>query len=409
MDFSLFYFANHEAQGAENGVYHLILESAKWADRNGFVRLWMPERHFHSFGGLSPNPSVLAAALATVTENIQICAGSVVLPLHDPIRVAEEWAVADNLSGGRIGLGLACGWVPNDFVISEHQADFDRRKEVFEEKISVLRKLWRGEPRLVTNPQGKQICVQTLPRPIQKEVPIWITSAANPETFRQAGDMGANLLTHLLGQTLQALAEKITIYREAWKAAGHPGKGTVTLMLHTFVGESDEAVHDIVREPMKRYLGGSLNLAAAHLETVPFLKNPSDIDLEAVTPELADEALEASFEKYFHMSGMMGSFEKCLDMVDQLEDIDVDEAACLIDFGVEEEVVLSNLENLNVVALNDKISELTEVEGDDVHEKTKVVPGDVLYVEDAEGSVYRLDVREKPSTYRVEIDVTRTK
>lgn len=349
MEFSLYYFANHESSAHEHGKYHLILESAKWADQNGFARLWTPERHFHSFGGLSPNPSVIAAALAANTKRIQICAGSVVLPLHDPIRVAEEWAVVDNISGGRVGLGIASGWVPNDFVISGSQADFERRKEIFEQKTDQLRKLWRGESYSVANPQGKVVSVQTIPRPIQKEAPIWITAAANPETFRQAGALGANLLTHLLGQTVEELAGKIKAYREAWRQAGHSGNGVLTLMLHTFVGDSDEEVHEFVREPMKRYLAGSLNLAAAHLESVPFLRNPGRIDVASLTPDLIDQTLEASFEKYFHMASLLGSYEKCLDTVEKLTNIDVDEVACLIDFGIPEDAVWAGLERLNVV------------------------------------------------------------
>jgi len=352
MQFGLFYFANLEGGSSEEqNKYHLILKSAKWADQNGFDRLWTPERHFHSFGALSPNPSVLAAALAATTEKIQICAGSVVLPLHDPIRVAEEWAVVDNISNGRIGIGVACGWVPNDFVISGNQEEFDSRKEVFAKHTTTLRNLLRGEKLHVTNPMGDQIAVQTQPRPIQKEVPIWITAAFNPETFRQAGEIGANVLTHLLGQTLTGLKSKISIYRKAWDEAGHPGRGIVTLMLHTFVGEDDDAVHEIVREPMKAYLAGSLNLASANIESVAFLKEPEKIDVGALTDVDVDDALEASFEKYFHMSGLFGSYEKCLDMVDQVEQADVDEIACLIDFGVDSDTVLQSLEKLNVVRI----------------------------------------------------------
>lgn len=352
MQFGLYYFANLEGEeNQEKDKYHLILNSAKWADQNGFVRLWTPERHFHSFGGLSPNPSVLAAALAATTQNIQICAGSVVLPLHDPIRVAEEWAVVDNISNGRVGLGVACGWVPNDFVISGKQDEFDSRKETFADSTTTLRKLWRGEPHHVTNPKGEEISILTQPRPIQKEVPIWITAAANPETFRQAGEMGDNLLTHLLGQSLHELEAKISVYRKAWNDAGHTGRGIITLMLHTFVGESDDFVHEIVREPMKKYLAGSLNLAAANIESVPFLKNAEKIDVSALNDEIVDETLEASFEKYFHMAGLFGSYEKCLDMVDKVEQIDVDEIACLVDFGIDEDTVLQGLEKLNVVRI----------------------------------------------------------
>src|SRR5262249_23660124 len=105
MDFSLFYFAS--AGGGEScDKYKLLIEGAKFADTHGFAAVWTPERHFHAFGGLYPNPSVTSAAIATVTENVQIRAGSVVLPLHDPLRVAEEWAVVDNLSHGRVAVSF---------------------------------------------------------------------------------------------------------------------------------------------------------------------------------------------------------------------------------------------------------------------------------------------------------------
>ena len=76
MQFSLYYFANEAPSATARDRYRLILDSAAWADQHGFVRLWTPERHFHSFGGLSPNPSVLCAALAARTHRVQLCAGS---------------------------------------------------------------------------------------------------------------------------------------------------------------------------------------------------------------------------------------------------------------------------------------------------------------------------------------------
>src|SRR5258708_38629339 len=117
IQFSLFYFAS-DSPGTQAAQYRLVTEGARFADRNGFTAVWTPERHFHEFGGLYPNPSVTSAALATVTERIQLRAGSVVLPLHDPLLVAEEWAVVDNLSHGRVAISFASGWQPNDFVIA---------------------------------------------------------------------------------------------------------------------------------------------------------------------------------------------------------------------------------------------------------------------------------------------------
>ena len=98
MDFSLFYFAADAAEGDGAGQYRLLLEGAKYADEHGFSAVWTPERHFHPFGGLYPNPAAdRRGGRGGRPSASHIRAGSVVLPLHNPIRVAEEWSVVDNL------------------------------------------------------------------------------------------------------------------------------------------------------------------------------------------------------------------------------------------------------------------------------------------------------------------------
>jgi hypothetical protein len=116
LGFSLYFFSDDGSKDSDD-KYRLVLESAKFADRNDFSAVWTPERHFQDFGGLYPNPAVLSAALATITERVQIRAGSVALPLHHPVRVAEEWSVVDNLSGGRVAIAFASGWHVNDFAL----------------------------------------------------------------------------------------------------------------------------------------------------------------------------------------------------------------------------------------------------------------------------------------------------
>src|SRR5688572_9498464 len=257
MGFSLFMWGNDDAPGRDK--YRLMIEGAKYFDRHGFEAVWTPERHFHAFGGPYPNPSVTGAALATVTERIGIRAGSCVSPLHHPIRIAEEWAVVDNLSNGRVALAFASGWQLNDFVLRPE--NYANNKQVMLEQIDQVRRLWRGEKIAFRNPLGQDVTIQTLPRPVQPELPFWVTTAGNPDTYRQAGELGANILTHLLGQSVDEVAEKIAIYRQARAAAGHDSStGRVTLMLHTFVGEDDATVRDLVRQPMKDYLRSSLKL-----------------------------------------------------------------------------------------------------------------------------------------------------
>jgi natural product biosynthesis luciferase-like monooxygenase protein len=353
IDFSLFYFASDEGENVAD-KYELLLEGAKFGDRHGFEAIWTPERHFYAFGGLYPNPSVASAAIAAVTERIKIRAGSCVIPLHSPIRIAEEWALVDNISKGRVGISFAAGWQPNDFVLKPE--NFADRKNIMFRDIEIVRKLWRGEIVALPGPNGKDVNVRTLPRPIQPELPSWITIAGNPETFQMAGAKGFPILTHLLGQNIQELGEKLEIYRNAWREAGHPGNGYVSLMLHTFVGDDDDEVKEIVRQPMKNYLRDALDLTEKAAWSFPAFKQRAEstgktlrqmFEGQTLSDEEKDAVLNHAFERYFETSGLFGTLETCLELVNKLKSININEIACLIDFGVQSQTVMKHLDHLN--------------------------------------------------------------
>ncbi|MBD0319648.1 MAG: LLM class flavin-dependent oxidoreductase, partial [Gemmatimonadetes bacterium] len=338
LDFSLFYFGGDGATDRPD-KYRLLMEGARFADRNGFSAVWTPERHFHQFGGLFPNPSVLSAAIAAVTERIHIRAGSVVLPLHNPVRVAEEWSVVDNISGGRVGISVASGWHDRDFIFQPE--NYARRKEVMFEGIDTVRRLWRGEKVVQNGGAGTPVEISILPKPIQKELPIWVTAAGSPETYMQAGQSGSHLLTHLLGQSVDQLREKISLYREAWRAAGHEGEGHVALMMHTFVGTDVDEVRELVRKPFREYLRTSVDLIRGLAQG-----RGQDMRSADFTAEDMEALLDHAFERYFETSALMGTPQSCLAMVDRLKSMGVDEVACLIDFGVDEDRVVQSLGSL---------------------------------------------------------------
>lgn len=350
VEFSLMYFSSADTAGEDK--YKLLLEGAKFADRHGFAAVWTPERHFHEFGGLYPNPAQTATALAMVTERVALRAGSVVNPLHHQARIAEEWAVVDNLSNGRVGIAFASGWQPRDFVLRPES--FGNRELMFE-GIDQIQRLWRGEEVEFPGPKGQSFPVRTLPRPVQPRLPMWLTAAGAPETFRKAGELGAGVLTHLLGQTMEELSEKLAVYREAWRNAGHEGNGHVTLMLHTFIGDDVDEVRDVVRRPMMNYLGSSLGLVKGFAQSWTAFKKRADgstsvdVDLNSLTEEEMEGLLEYSFERYYETSGLFGDVERALGIVDGLKGLGVDEIACLIDFGVDEDVTLEHLVHLNRV------------------------------------------------------------
>lgn len=335
-DFSLFYFAS----AATGQAYDMLLDGARFADENGLKAVWIPERHFHDFGGQFANPSVAAAAVAAVTRNIEIRSGSVVLPIHHPVRVTEEWSMVDNLSNGRVGIAFASGWHFNDFIF--YPDNYENRHQIMRENIEVVKALWRGEKCSFTAGNQQQIEVTTMPRPIQPELPVWITAAVNLDTFKYAGSIGANVLTHLLGHSVEELAEKITAYRQARKDNGFdPNEGKVSLMLHTFVGDTLEQVKQTVEIPFKNYLRTSVNLLKPVAES------------NGLKTDANDEVLiEAGFQRYFATSALFGTPDSCMDMVQRLNKAGVSEISCLVDFGIDKKVVLKHFDHIRRLMAN---------------------------------------------------------
>lgn len=333
IDFSLFFFsADGTAESDER--YRLLMESARFADKNGFNAVWTPERHFQAFGGLYPNPVVLSAALAMITENVQIRAGSLVLPLHSPVRVAEDWALVDNLSHGRVAISFATGWHQHDYVIAPHAYE-DRRERMFRD-IQIVRRLWAGQTVELPGVDGKKTLVKTLPRPIQPELPYWVT-VTSPATWRRAGEIGANVLTAFIGTTPEDLRAQILDYRRARLENGHdPRSGIVSLMLHTYLGIDLEAIREKVREPLKRYLQSFID------QFRPLMKD----GLSDASSHEMQSLLDFAFERYFDDSSLLGTPKKCAAMLGRLSDVGVNEAACLIDFGLSLDDTMQSLEHL---------------------------------------------------------------
>lgn len=333
VDLSLFYFAG-DSDEIKSDRYGLLLDGARFADAHGFAAVWTPERHFHPFGGLYPNPAVTGAAVAVATERVAIRAGSVVAPLHHPLRIAEEWSVVDNLSDGRAGVSFASGWHAVDFALRP-EAYADRRSLMLDHAEQV-RRLWRGETLTVRDGTGAEQRVRIHPQPVQPELPVWITSAGHTETFRRAGAMGAGILTHLLGQDIDDLARNIAEYRTASAGGGH-----VALMVHTYLGDDEDEVKELVGEPLRRYLHDSLGLLLGSR-----LDGRRGIDPARLRPADVDFLVQRSFDRYFDHGGLLGTPAKARRVIERLRRIGVDEVACLIDFGLPADTVLAGLERL---------------------------------------------------------------
>jgi glutamate-1-semialdehyde aminotransferase/3-oxoacyl-(acyl-carrier-protein) synthase/acyl-CoA synthetase (AMP-forming)/AMP-acid ligase II/acyl carrier protein len=336
LGFGISYFGNYDPAQADD-KYQLLMKGAQYADENGFSSVWIPERHFNQFGGFCPNPSVLAAALARETKRIQICAGSVVAPLHDPIRIVEEWSLVDNLSNGRVGVSFASGWHPNDFVFAPDS--FSNNRNITFDTIHTVRQLWSGQA--ISRKGGNQsdVSLSTFPRPKQNQLPCWLTVVNNPDSYQKAGELGMSILTNLMGQSLEDLASNIRIYKTALARQGHEeGHGRITVLIHTYLEKDAARAIEVARKPMCDYLLSSIHLFQKMAESQGPVK-----DIDRASKEDKEFIVNKAYEKYVATSALIGSPKSVEPIVDHLLQIGVTELACFIDFGVDTGKVMGSL------------------------------------------------------------------
>ncbi|MGW9120340.1 MupA/Atu3671 family FMN-dependent luciferase-like monooxygenase [Streptomyces sp. NPDC055663] len=343
-DFSLYFFGDYpdDGPGPKEGRYELLMEAARFADHHGFEALWMPERHFNSFGGLFPNPAVLAAALSRETRRIRLNAGSVVLPLHDPIRVAEEWSMADNLSGGRIGLGVASGWNANDFVFFPER--FGPHKQEMYDRLEQVRSLWRGETLRRTTGDGERE-IRLFPRPVQTMPPLYTAVVANPESYERAAAHDLGIVTNLMTQDIDQLRDNIARYRRARARHGlDPDAGRVAVLLHTYLSEDHDTARTEAFAPMARYMQASLSLFSGVTNSLGVTT-----DLRSLSEDDLDVVFRRAYGRYCDQRALIGDVDTVLPVVEAVVDAGADEIVALVDFGVSADQLRSGLPRLDAL------------------------------------------------------------
>ncbi|MFI6763069.1 MupA/Atu3671 family FMN-dependent luciferase-like monooxygenase [Micromonospora sp. NPDC050417] len=340
-EFSVYFFGDYPGNGEGVDPYESIVDTARYADQHGFHALWIPERHFHSFGGVFPNPVVLAAALARETSRVRLHAGSVVLPLHDPIRVAEEWSMVDRLSGGRVGIGCAPGWHAGDFVLAPE--NFGTHREVMYDHLDQVRRLWRGEPVRRTSGNGDTIEVRTLPRPVQAVPPMFVAVVGNPESYQRAAEHDLGVVTNLMSQSVEQLADNIVRYRKTRAAHGlDPQGGRVVVLVHTYLGEDARRARSEAFAPLRTYMRSSLSLFGQMTNSLGF-----QVDLDGAREEDLDYVFQRAYDRYCESRALIGSPEEGARLIDALAAAGVDEVAALVDFGVRPEQLRAGLPQLD--------------------------------------------------------------
>ena len=230
-----------ELDGAVPDYYGRLFEQVIEFEKLGFDQAWVTEHHFGAYGGILPHPPTFLSALAARTSRIRLGVAVAVLPLHNPLELAESYAMTDVVSGGRLDFGIGKGSEPVEY--RKFAARLDEASERFKESIEVIRQAWSDEP---VNFQGNFYNyenVNILPKPVQRPHPrIWVGATRTEETFRDAGRNGYDLMTvpfvHL---STDALRDLVKLYRDALARSGHDFVGREVLgKFHIYVSDSFE-------------------------------------------------------------------------------------------------------------------------------------------------------------------------
>lgn len=259
MKFSLFHLPSFFPQfhASEEQFYQDMLIETDRAEACGFHSVWFAEHHFYNYGGHIPSIALLATAVAQRTKKIRLGSGIVLLPLQDPIRVAEEYAMLDCLSGGRLEFGIGRGFQKAEYDAFERNMGDSR--VLFEEAHDIILKAWTEE-RFSYEGKFRQIRnLRVIPKPVQKLPPIYVACIFTPESFQWTGRMGYNLMVvPYASPKPEELADKIQVFRDTRKAHGYKTDPEVLAVYHFYCGETAVKAKEEPREALLRYLDSVL-------------------------------------------------------------------------------------------------------------------------------------------------------
>ena len=212
MKFGAFFLSGSPEREDPAAVFARLEEYIVLAEELGYDSVWFAEHHFSNYGYI-PNPLLMATRAAAITERVRIGTAVLVLPFWHPLRVAEDIALTDHLTGGRLEVGVARGYQPFEF--RRFGLTFDEARERTDESLEILLRALSGEPFEWSGDHFEIPETTVLPAPLQQpRPPVWL-AAHTPESFELAARLGLNAFTTNSGRTVATLREGWNAYQDA--------------------------------------------------------------------------------------------------------------------------------------------------------------------------------------------------
>ena len=221
------------------------------AERWGLDVMWLAELHFDPQRSLLSAPLSIASAVAARTNRIKIGIAVQVLPLCHPLRIAEEGATVDQISGGRLIFGVGRSGLPRTY--EDYGISYAESRDRFAEVLDIVEQAWS---RPAVSYEGKYYSFRNItvaPKPLQQPLPPIRIAAASPDTYPQVGERGLPIFINARYGSFSEFVPEIKRYREAYMAAGHPGRGQVFLRVPTYVAETEAQARSEAEESLMHF------------------------------------------------------------------------------------------------------------------------------------------------------------
>lgn len=256
MKFGILYLTDYhpDIHGAADRLYDEMISQITYAEELGFDSVWLTEHHFTHYGGVFPSPQLFLTAVAQRTKRIRLGTAVVLVPLHNPVRIAEDFAMLDNLSEGRLDFGAGRAFLRYEY--DSFNIAMDESSGRFSEGLEVIEKAWTQE---AVNHDGKFFKIRNLPvlpRPKQNpRPPIWAAAQLTPSSFELIGKRGYHIMTVPYLTGVELTKQNLESYRRAVKESGYdPAAVEVSSTSLVYLAEDNDTARMEVEPYIMRYI-----------------------------------------------------------------------------------------------------------------------------------------------------------
>ena len=327
MKFGLHYLLSCAEGQSPAQRYRETLEQAVHAESLGFESVWPVEHHFNSAASILPCPALLLAAVAARTSTLRLGTAIVQLPLAHPMRIAEELATLDVLSGGRVEFGVGRGGNPSHFAGFGVPMSESRDRMV--EALDYIRQAWTNDRFSFRGRYFQADDLALAPRPIQQPHPPIRVAANSAETAGWAGREGFPVFFASNVNPLPKLRELVPVYRRARAEARHGASGgdDLTLLMPLYVGEDRRSVEREVAPSVKQFAETAAAVFQGLVARAPAAERPR---LQAIVEQLCG----MTYQTVNAVTGIFDTPSACVDRLRQIrEEFNPGRVICWFNFG----------------------------------------------------------------------------